>query len=164
MHIPNAKLHARLSPMNRILRTVLLYLLAMALPLQGWAAVTQSVCPPAMHQTDGQSTHVAMPLHDMSGHAMHAEHGHDTHADLPAVSDADHEQSQDPGSMKHDKHAGATTCSICAVCHVGAALLPNMPEFAAPACDAAIVAIGDSSLLPSHIPDGIKRPPRHFSV
>lgn len=162
--MPNAKSHARLSPMNRIVRIVLLYLLAMALPLQGWAAVTQSVCPPAMHQMDGQSAHVAMPPHTVSDHAMHAEHGQEAHADMPAVSETDHGQSQDHGSMKHDKHAGATTCSICAVCHVGAALLPSMPEFAAPACDAAFVAIVDSSLLPNHIPDGIKRPPRHFSV
>ncbi|WP_293776928.1 hypothetical protein [uncultured Oxalicibacterium sp.] len=150
--------------MNRILRIVLLYLLAMALPLQGWAAVTQTVCPPAMHQMSGQNMDVGMQHDDTHKHAMHAEHQQDAHAAANASSDVHQGQGKDHRSMKHDNHAGATTCSICAVCHVGAALLPTMPEFAAPACDTALVATVDSSLLPNHIPDGIKRPPRHFSV
>lgn len=142
--------------MNRFVRIVLLYLLALALPVQGWAAATQSACPPEMHQTAMQAAHeesivesVAATSHEHEHHQMHAAH-HQTDS-----SGDHHDQTAKTGH-------GNASCSACAACYIGMALLPAMPDLVKPAYGSAAVSVATPSIFLGHIPDGIKRPPRHI--
>lgn len=162
--MPTVFLHAKLADMNRFIRIALLYLLALALPVQGWATATQSVCAPAMHQAGMQITHVetaAAASHDH--HQMHASHEQAEQAKVPAemqaASDAQHDH-----AAKHAGNHGNATCSACAACYIGMALLPAMPDFVAPPYGSSAAVAATSSFFPGHIPDGIKRPPRHILV
>lgn len=156
-------LHARLARMNRFIRIVLLHLLALALPVQGWAAATQSICAPAMHQSSMQIAH------DESIHVAVVDHAHDQHLMHAQHDQADQPSSQHDQSVKIDPVAkigghGSATCSVCAACYIGMALLPAMPDLLKPVYrSSAAVAVVPSFFL-GHIPDGIKRPPRHLLV
>ena len=139
--------------MNRLIRLVLLYLLALALPVQGWAAATQTVCAPSMHQTGMQMTHdepVAAMVQTHDHHQMHTAH-----------------HQADDGHAKHNQAAKADThgkasCSVCAACYIGMALLPAIPDLVKPVYGSSAVTVAAPSFFPGHIPDGIKRPPRHI--
>ncbi|GGI16865.1 hypothetical protein [Oxalicibacterium faecigallinarum] len=141
--------------MNRIVRIVVLYLLVLALPVQGWAAATQTACAPAMHQPGMQMMH-----HDTTAafeqthdhHQMHATH------DVADAATIKHAPADKTGTH------GNATCSVCAACYIGMALLPAMPDLAKPVEHASAAVATPSSFFLGYIPDGIKRPPRHLLV
>jgi hypothetical protein len=88
-------------------KILLLWLLAFAIPVQGFAAAMQAGCAPS-HQMQ------AMVAPAAEGH-HHATH--DTHAmhDTSAQADADH-------PLPHQHKAGSASCSSCSVCTIGAIL------------------------------------------
>lgn len=116
--------------MNRFWRLALIWLLAVALPIQGYAAQTMLLCGPANHQ---------------QGAAIDAHAGHDhdhgsrvsdeaSHPAMAMVGEA--AQHADNASDGHAKHAGK--CSVCSSCcsavaitthvvHV-AVMPPDLPE------------------------------------
>lgn len=130
--------------MHRWLRRLFVWLLALALPVQGVAGVARVHCAAA-----------PTPAAVAAGpHADHGHHGHhDHHADAAeAATPAD--DGGDPPAA-----SAAHKCSACAACTLGAALPPArtavpQPEPEAPALQAA--------LLPamSFIASGPERPPR----
>lgn len=130
---------------SKLWRLMLAWLLAMALPLQGYAAHALMLCGPAHHQSPLVTTQ-ATAAHEHHGeHADHAAH----HAE-PAQAD-DAEQAQ-PGG-----HAGA--CSVCASCCNAAALVTSLPvaDFLPPAPVAvATVPVAHARVLTG----GLERPPR----
>lgn len=103
--------------MTSRVKIFLLWLLAFAIPVQGFAAAVQMGCAPsqlrpAIHEV------AAASLHEHSGHGMHAMHTVDD-ASITAQADsgpaADH-------SMPHQHKASAASCSSCSVCTIGAIL------------------------------------------
>jgi len=92
------------------LRVLLLWLLMLALPLQGVAAAAMAACGMPQAASDA-SAHA-----DMAHHAAPAAH----HPQAHAFADSQHQQ-------QHDTHAkpdggGVHKCSACSVCHAAALL------------------------------------------
>jgi hypothetical protein len=119
--------------MWRAIRIVVMWLLAAAIPVQGFAAVTVHRCG-AKH-------------HDVVAH-QHASHHH---ADA-TVSDP-HEA--DDGV----KHSSKGSCSLCASCCTGAALPATIVAFDAAAFVESLTAAAVGS-VPAFLTDGPERPPR----
>ncbi|QPF74133.1 hypothetical protein G8A07_15235 [Roseateles sp. DAIF2] len=134
---------------SKLWRLMLAWLLAMALPLQGYAAHALMLCGPAHHQSPLVTTQAHATM-DHQGHEGHdsAEHGAQHHA---TPDSGDEEQAQ-PGG-----HAGA--CSVCASCCNAAALVTSLPvaDFLPPAPVAvATVPVAHARVLTG----GLERPPR----
>ena len=134
--------------MSGVLRIVLTWILAAALPLQGVAAASMTLCgtpgagAAAHHQVDDRSGEPATTMHAMPGHDVvqdHAEHGHDGR----------HSQS-------------AEKCSVCAACCASLAIA--VADFALPP-----VALSESFASPfgagvsPFVTEGLERPPRTSS-
>lgn len=97
----------------KTLRVLVLCLLALGVPLQGWATVSQAFCRMA-------SATLAVPLasHALSGHAAHPGHAHDntqdnTHERAHAMGQG-HPDTATLGEVLH--HCGH--CAQCAAAHV----------------------------------------------
>lgn len=140
--------------MNRIVKTALLWLLALALPVQGWAAATQMSCVPAMHQTAHASAEMSHDMQAPGHHAMHAD------AHERAVGDT---QDHSSAASVSAKHADAK-CSVCAACYVGMVMLPSTSGWLPLPVGSMPVVITPTSSFFGHIPDGIKRPPKSVLV
>ncbi|HJV85329.1 MAG TPA: hypothetical protein VJ698_07610 [Noviherbaspirillum sp.] len=69
----------------------------------------------------------------------------------------------DGASMQHqDKHFSASTCSACAACCIGTAMLPSSLDWT-PVHTASIASpLPQSPPYPIHFPERLKRPPRHL--
>jgi len=138
--------------MSKLLQIVLAWLLAVALPVQGYAAPAMLICVPAHHQSTA--------VHD---HAPHDQDGGSANLAESVSPDGDAKGSPDASLVSHAKavkpaHAGK--CSACASCCNAAAITTSVfavdiiPQHAPvvamiSACNA-IDAIG-----------GLERPPRH---
>lgn len=157
--------------MGQLFRTVLIWLVALAVPAQGMAAVTMLHCGPGHHGAQAaQSSGQTLP--DASQAAgEHAAHGHASHPhlDTNTVSDtAQNPASPDASAAAQvDKtidpvkvaKAAYQKCSACASCCAGLAL----PSKAAipPTIDAArevtVLSLPEAA---SVVIDGPERPPR----
>ncbi|TAL20768.1 MAG: hypothetical protein EPO01_12965 [Aquabacterium sp.] len=132
--------------MHRTVRLFLLWLLAVALPMQGAAAAAMLHCSQA--QGAGQ---VATQAH---AHHHDHDHGHD-HAAMQGHADAGNAR-----SATHDDHAaGKTGCSACASCCHALAL--PAPAIVLPMQEPAFTPFA----LRAHaaavfLTDGPERPPR----
>lgn len=121
---------ARLPPVSRTLRIVVTWLLALALPLQGWAAASMLGCGPG---------HEPPAVQVMEGHGQHADHAHH------------HDDS--------DAAASTTSCSACAACCVGFALRAQAPQVAEPPAGQAAPVLPATTAV-SFVTGGPERPPR----
>lgn len=130
--------------MNKFWRIALAWLLAVALPIQGYAAQTLLLCGPAHHQP--------RVMDDHAGHAH--DHGGMAHAEASAnasVADGDKTPPAKPG------HGGK--CSACSSCCNAAAITstvltvavapPDLPEVPT------VKVAGERLLI-----GGLERPPR----
>lgn len=156
--------------MNRRWRLALMWLLLLALPLQGFAAATMLHCAPNHHAAGvaAMQEPVGASMHSHAGHgAPSHDHGASHAASHAAsVSHHDHGAAGAPGdaaapadaSPAFDTAAKAK-CSACASCCFGAAL-PAAP-IALPACvpDAAPSAVPCDEAI-GFVTDGPDRPPR----
>jgi hypothetical protein len=121
--------------MRFVPRLLLIFMLLLALPLQGFAAAAMMSCAPSHH---GVPASVAM--HD--GSAVHAHH---------------HDSDRDPASTpSHGKHA----CSACAACCIGGALAPSALRFSAD-LSTHLRPLLARVTPPAFITEGTERPPRH---
>lgn len=151
--------------MNRVMRAFLVWVIVIAMPVQGMAASVMLFCGPSHSRmtqglfADGAelaSSQGAANWHEDSA-ADHGVHDHAAPEHLGAgnsgvVSDAD-------GTTGLFPHHGKFTCSACAACCSALALpagfvlpAPSSPEHLAPMSPVEPVA--------SHQPDGLDRPPR----
>jgi hypothetical protein len=121
------------------LRSLIVWLLLLALPYQGMAAASMLACAP-------------QPLPAQAMHRMHA-------APVPPC----HQEAAAPGARDEGQqtpHGGSVKCASCAACAIFAALLPaSVPDLAchAPAASAHAFAAGG---LPSVCLAQPERPPR----
>jgi hypothetical protein len=125
--------------MRRVVKIMLMWLLVLALPVQGLAAQRMLFCTPAQH-----AVVQVQAEHDHTAH-MHAEHGQaDATADAATTAQAD---------ASHGK------CSACASCcaALGIVAAPLVFDLSPPSPDySASVFAGHSGYTPSRL----DRPPR----
>lgn len=142
--------------MHRFIKTLLLWLLMAALPLQGMAAAMQTACAPMEHHSSSE-TRVSAQLHHHDGDAM------DMSGIDAAGADAVMESSMSPDESfgaKH-KHSG---CSACASCCIGA-LAPPFTLIAPPAHGNSLaVAVSPAPLVVRFVPAGLERPPKRITA
>ncbi len=140
--------------MNRVLTTLLVWLLMAALPLHAVAATMELSCAHSQQQhataapADPHANHAAA---DVDEHAHHGGHGHDA-AEAAA---ADNAPGSGSGSML--SHA---SCSACSAFCVGA-VAPPSASLRLPSFDGSdVVVIAPADFGTGFIPDGLQRPPR----
>jgi len=142
--------------MIKLFRTLMIALLALAIPVQGVAAAAMLYCGPD-HARGGTAGHTSardvghVSAHDHDGHA-HAGHEHAQPdmlmADLMFLPDAPDQPAQ-------------AKCSVCAACCSAAAIAASTLLFSPPGMEPLPVLMS-SSLSYSFITDGPLRPPRSF--
>lgn len=132
--------------MSRVARLALMFLLAIALPLQGMAAVTMIACGSSPHDHTHAVAHDHHALDsaghaDASSHEMHAAHSHGGKADLG-------------GGTLHK-------CSACASCCVGVAAPSQSITFDTVKLTDRFAPLVARS-VPAYVSEGLERPPREF--
>ena len=130
----------------RFLARSLLWLLAVTLPLQGFASAMRSCCVDelAVAVTVAVKAMQAPQCHDMGDMAgMH-------------MQDQPMKMAMDDGGATHHGH----DCSNHGACTVGATAPPGMPALHALTLRAPPPALAPDSLFAGHIPPGPERPPR----
>ncbi len=158
--------------MGLFVRSLLLWLLVLAVPAQGLAAATMVFCGPDHHAGGGQP---ALALHDT--HAEHQHPGHDDQnaphhpADEQAEAQAEAQEVDDAqagaqaqaaapsAAQTRFVHADKHKCSACASCCSAAAILSRAPVLPAPE----VTATEFAAVVPTVDPfatDGPDRPPR----
>jgi hypothetical protein len=148
--------------MAEVRRWLLIWLMAVLLPLQGWAAAAGLPCAPGQHAPPLQES----PPGERAGHehahlqvqrsATQQGAGHEHHGTVNASAAADSAVSAGAESAAHD---GAHTCSACAACCPGAAppsavvTVPLLPSANA------VPALSDPGVA-NAVVGGLERPPR----
>ncbi len=140
------------------MRTLLVWLLVLALPAQGAAAATMVFCGAAHHGGGPARDAVSVSA---SGHAHHggAEAAHAVEADVSAEAAV----ADDAPSTLKASQAAKQKCSVCASCCSPGAILTTVPIF--PATDPAPTVF--TTVVPTvdaFAADGPDRPPRNVPV
>lgn len=107
--------------MSKFWRIAFAWLLAVALPIQGYAAQTMLLCGPANHHSSVMNEHTAQ------GH----EHAGMAHDDAAAHADAEMSAgAADAHKTPSDKAGHAGKCSVCSSCCNAAAITTSLVSFA----------------------------------
>lgn len=134
-------------------RTLLIWLLALALPAQGAAAATMAFCGPGHHESR-TATHA-----NPGPAAGHSDHGRDTQ-DAPkhhaAAAQADEDGSATPAKFIQP---AKQKCSACASCCSAAAILNTALDLPVPPPSRTLF-IALAPTIGVFIADGPERPPR----
>ena len=128
----------------KTIRFLVMCLLALAIPLQGMASVTQMFC-----HGSGSASAVVQTTADHSHHQA-ADHYH------AQTKFSDHQVSK-AGVTKSLNHK----CSTCAQCCFGTALLPA-PIYLIPSQEVSTFVATSTVLLGEFSPLNLERPPRSF--
>ncbi len=147
--------------MLRFLRITLMWLIALAVPIQGSAAVTMFGCGPGHHGGMG-SFQTALPDEhaqdaDHHSHGAVAEEGAGHHHD----GDLAHDHSHSPKAQGTVHKVVKGNCTPCASCCVVAAL-PATPIQFEPVPLVDFFVVSAQSGVSSFLADGLERPPRSF--
>ena len=146
--------------MGLLIRTLLIWLLVLAIPAQGVAAATMAFCGPKHHGG------VAAAAADLAATAGHAHGGLEaTVADEHPRADASAPVADEPGVSAKARIGSADQhkCNVCGACCSTGALMSAVPTMLA--VDAASTAF--SSVVATVDPfaaDGPDRPPRNILV
>lgn len=138
-------------------RSLLLWLLALALPMQGLAAAARMHCTGQAVISEAASTR-----HHADRHVDRHDHAHPN-----AMANAAHQGHLDADALGHDaaSHDGADSpraghsCSACAACHAPVGLPAAVVVLPAPPMGGFAAATGVDPGA-SHVPAGLDRPPR----
>lgn len=136
------------------LRLLIVWFIAIALPVQGMAGLTMAHCAPS-HERMGAAAQVIAHQHADQDAGVAHHHNGDTADDAKAA--------QDP--VKSDKMSNLAQykCSSCASCCAGSALpsaMPRIPQVAA----APAVFAEEMVSVDAFASDGPDRPPRNHLV
>lgn len=149
-------LHFR--PMNRTLKTYVLWLLIAVMPFQAFAANVLRACG-SSHQSMSMVAS-AMDHGNVSdisdGAGMDQPSGQDDHC--PEMASSSKQSSETSTSIKHG------SCSACAACSVGAFAPPQLLTFKPSFSNAEVYETFGSTFVGGFIPDSLERPPRPFAV
>jgi len=140
-----------------MLRTILIWLLVLALPAQGAIAATMVFCGPSHHGSSVVATSAAVD----DAHAEHHQHSHTTQAhDDVADGGANDSASAESAAPASPGQADTKKCSVCASCcsanaiHSTAAKLPVLE----PGRTLFTIVV---PVIEPFAADGPDRPPRH---
>jgi hypothetical protein len=140
--------------MWRVVRLTLMWLLAVALPLQGLSAATMLACGVGQHEHT--ISEVDSHPHGGEGVAVHT-HTHVADASQHEHADVDH---SDPGQT--GLHGGGVhKCSACASCCVSA-VVPTQAISFDPVKLTDFFAPLAARTVATFVPEGLERPPRLF--
>jgi hypothetical protein len=157
--------------MNRILRTLLIWIIIAALPIQATAAVVKASCGSAHHPAQMQNSsfshssvadaHPHEPLHEHMTMEVHHAHAHQAlaHAEFADGVFSESSAAGSPSSSDQADNAHST-CSACAACCVGAVAPPPAQVKAPDFTEFKKSNLVSSRLLAGFIPPGLERPPR----
>ena len=145
--------------MLRVLRFMLMWLLALAIPVQGFAAASMLGCGTGHHGAAGGHSH-ALGMHQ---HAIDTpQHSYGVEGDEMAHA-IHHQHAVGIQGDTHKAHAGTTSskapCSACASCCTSAALPATPVVFEAMHAPDAFVLLAPHRVA-SFISGGPERPPR----
>lgn len=126
------------------------WLLFVALPLQGYAAAVNICC--------GQSYPKTM---EMQGAIPH-HHDHHPVAMNTEAKSADQVAYAGDGKHEHTHINKSYTCGTCAGCCMTLAAMPNHLIFKPISSHAPLTATEPTPLVTGFIPAGLERPPRHL--
>ena len=150
--------------MNRFVRRFVTCLLVLALPVQGLAASTMSLCGAGHHG----ASEVIEGGHEHASH-MHASDLEVGANDVPAASDSEGHDPAMRASASHDRSTfsplpaepvkGMGKCSACAACCMVAFLPTSVIAFTAQAPSHALPVI-ESTIRVGFFTEGPDRPPR----
>jgi hypothetical protein len=133
------------------LRLLIVWCIALALPVQGFASVTMAHCGPShegMHAAQGASHH------DHSAHQASAAHHHDAPAANAAAGPA---KAQPAAFSDLAKYKCSACASCCAACALPSAMLRIPQPLSTPT-----VFAEDVVAVEAYACDGPDRPPRLF--
>ena len=134
--------------MNRVLKTLLIWLLLAALPLHGLAAAVQKSCGPMVHRGSSEIGIQAQPYHHESGDAA-----------IPSTVAS----AKSTGGSVATKHK-SSFCSACATCCVGAVAAPSVSLVTLSYSSSLPVVSSPSPLVTGFIPAGLERPPKRITA
>jgi hypothetical protein len=135
--------------MPRLARLALMFVLAIALPLQGMAAATMISCGLGEHEHD----HAHAVSHDHHGSAGHAHATEASSHDTPVAHSHDGKADLPKGALHK--------CSACASCCVGAAVPSQAIAFDTVKLTDRFAPLVARS-VPAYVSEGLERPPRAF--
>lgn len=147
--------------MNRIFKTLLLWLLMAALPIQGFAAAIKASCGQA-HLSSVPAVSI-VKTHDHGDRLTNHHHadatgdasGHDEHGASSSVAD----KSSDAKPIHKSSY-----CSACALCCVGAVALPSSHNWTPEYSSSEFIISPPAVLATGYIPAGLERPPRQVAA
>jgi hypothetical protein len=145
--------------MLRVLRITLMWLLALAIPVQGFAAVSMLGCGTGHHGAAGGHSH-ALGMHQHAVDTPQHSHG----VDSDEMAHASHHQPAGSHGDAHKPDAGASSkasCSACAACCTSAAL-PATPVVFEATHGPDTFGLLAPLRVASFISGGLERPPKSF--
>lgn len=142
--------------MNRFLKTLLLWLLLVALPFQGIAATMQTVCGP-MENNGPKGITISAHVHHHDDEAMDLSHADTAHHGAAMKSVTSSDPSPDA------KHAHSA-CSMCASCCVGAVAPPSALNPNAAYSKSLPAVASPTPLVTGVVPRGLERPPKRITA
>jgi hypothetical protein len=137
-----------------VLRTFLMWLLVLAIPVQGFAASAMLHCGPSHQRQQQAAATIAGQQADDEHHVDHGPQAH--HADHGMSGAADDSATDDSGAPTS---LAAAKCSACAYCCYATAIGGTPPSVGVVTPDTA----PDAAVPPrldAIVPDGLDRPPR----
>jgi hypothetical protein len=144
--------------MSVFVRTLLVWLIVLALPVQGASAAAMAFCGPAHHGGGSARTAVTTSVSEHSHHS-----GAEVAHDFEVFVSAEAAVADDASSMLKASQAATQKCSVCASCCSLGAILSTVPVV--PVTDSAPTVF--STVVPTvdaFAADGPDRPPRNVLV
>lgn len=133
-----------------------MWLLLIALPLQGFAAATMINCGPNHHRMLAALAGTSPESHH---HAMTGDHQHEASAAGAVHADSAEDGEHGASSGHHLDKLTKFKCSACAACCMGAAM-PTAALVIATLSPAVMTATSVSAPHVDFLSDGVDRPPR----
>jgi hypothetical protein len=145
--------------MNPVLKTLLIWLLALALPVQGFAASIRLSCAPA-HRIVSSIKGVEHSHHshhdEMSGGVI----SHDGVMDHHGIGDSSAHDNPSADLASEESKSQDASCSACAACCIGMAVIPSELTLAVDHNGLSILVASIASSFTGFVPAAPERPPR----
>lgn len=112
------------------IRTLLIWLLVLAVPFQTATAASMAMCGPGQQTTAADESAAPTTAHVHTGDQVHG--GHDHHASPAQATEAVDASAAGASTPTSVMPADAQTCSVCASCCSGTAMLGSTPKVVPP--------------------------------
>jgi len=146
--------------MSRFLKIAILWLLAFALPMQGFASSAMLDCGVAQ-----QASRSASQRHMHQAQGQQAHHHEQLAANQHHAADASQASSNDSPANDSHHHNGAGKCSACASCCLSSAIsAPSALDLVAPLPAGLETGAQPDQQFTAYFPEGLERPPHSLAI